>query len=87
MVSKWFQCIVYLLNKDKKGIPFPKETFTDAIDVAKVYLADGIFSDCLAIDLIQMISGLSSLSSGDIKGMRPLALKIGGFPEDVDKLE
>ena len=37
-----------------------------------------------AVDVVQ---GLISLTKGDMSGIKPLAIKLGGFPEDLEKLD
>lgn len=36
---------------------------------------------------VDVIEGLTSLTRGDLQGIRPLAVKMGGFPSQLDKLE
>jgi hypothetical protein len=37
--------------------------------------------------VVDIIEGISSLVKGDLQGIKPLAIKMGGYPSSLDKLE
>ena len=70
----------------------PSKLFQKAVNATMIYYTDrkdNPFGD--SIDninyLVDVLAGLASLSRGDIQGIRPLALKLGGFPQDTHKIE
>ena len=92
MVAQWFSCISSMLNKDNKVIANQTDLFKGAVNATMEYY--GKRTDHVLGNkkeqinfLVDVVSGLTSLSRGDIKGIKPLALKLGGFPDQIDKLE
>ena len=37
--------------------------------------------------MVDVITGLISLIKGDLQGVKPLAIKLGGFPTEIVKLD
>jgi hypothetical protein len=86
MVSKWFSIITRLLNKEVTAISGADDIFESAFKATQEYLGDAMKGGS-PNTLASVFSGLSALSRGDIQGIKSLALLLGGFPEETQRLE
>ena len=102
MISKWMHCLAILLDKDKifpitnsSGeltsllAQTVRESVQATLDYAELIGAkDNVFlkyKDNLLF-VVDVIVGILSISKLDFSGLKPLALKIGGFP-DLTKIQ
>lgn len=81
-----------MLSKDKKSQKGLKEKVQAAVKSALEYYKDKPENPFQSrkdsiLFVVDIIQGLICLTKGDLLGMRPLALKLGGFPESIEKLE
>lgn len=91
-VSEWIHVGIILLSKEKKSLKTIPSILEKAVKATLEYLGDkpdnplASKKDNLKF-IVDSVIGLISLTKGDLTGIKPLAIKLGGFPTAIDKLE
>ena len=82
-----------MLNKDTRNMAEFSKDITKAVQVTIKQYENTASDHPLVVSKDKLafmgdcFTGLISLAKGDISGIKPLAIKLGGFPDVVDKVE